>query len=153
DDAMVKMALASVMKLTGIQGRFQQVHLKPTVILDVSHNEAGIKACMRQVAQMAFQRLYIIMGFVRDKDVTTVLKLFPQEARYLFTQAQIPRALPYEELQQMATENGLQGQGFSSMTEALQSAMAQAQEDDLILVTGSFFIVDDAFRFFESCKK
>ena len=153
DDTLIKKALAAVMKLTGIQGRFQPVYLKPTVILDVSHNEAGIKACMHQVAQMTFQRLYIIMGFVRDKDVTNVLKLFPKEARYVCTQAQIPRALPYEELLQMATEKGLQGEGFSQMTEALQFAMAQAKEDDLILVTGSFFIVDDAFRFFESYKK
>lgn len=153
DDAIVKKALANVMKLTGIQGRFQKVHLNPTVIVDVSHNEAGIKACMRQVAQMHYRQLFIIMGFVRDKDVTTVLKLFPKDAQYLFTQAQIPRALPFEELQQMAKESALQGEGFSTMTEALQSVMVQANEEDLILVTGSFFIADDAFRFFKSYKK
>lgn len=149
DEGAVSFGLANTMKQTGIRGRFQQIREKPTVILDVSHNEAGIKACMAQIAELPHQNLWIVTGFVQDKNVLDVLTYFPLQAHYIFTQAAIPRALPYEELTEMAKKAGLQGIGKPTMEAALKEVMNCATEEDVILVTGSFFILDDAFRFFE----
>ncbi len=85
---------------------------------------------------------------VNDKDVDTALTHFPREAYYLFTQADIPRALPFETLAEKGKEVGLQGEPMRSVAGALQKAIREAQPNDLILVTGSFFILDVAYRYF-----
>lgn len=138
--------LRDVKKLTGMEGRFDIVQQKPTVILDVSHNEAGIRELFEQVTQMTYSNLHIVCGFVNDKDVAHILALFPKQAQYYFTQAQIPRALPYASLTDMAQQKELKGQGFKTVQEAMQEALARCVESDIVLVTGSFFILQEAYE-------
>ncbi len=140
-------ALAQVKYLTGFKGRFDIVKKNPTIILDVSHNEAGLNEVFQQVNSMEYNRLFIITGFAKDKEVSKVMKLFPQEAYYFFTQAQIPRALPYLELEALGATAHLKGEACLNIEIAMEKAMSKAQQDDLILVTGSFFILADAYKY------
>ena len=78
---------------------------------------------------------------MREKDISSILGLFPQEARYYFTQASIPRALPVEELNELAASFGLRGQTYPDVTRALAAAKAHASQGDLIYVGGSTFVV------------
>ena len=136
-------ALPQVKKLTGLHGRWEVVRQHPTVVIDVGHNEDGIKQLVQQLEVTDFEHLHIIMGFVKDKEIATVLTLLPKNASYYFTKAQIPRALPEEELAAMAEIAGLKGHAFPEVNIALQTALAKAERNDLILVCGSVFLVGE----------
>jgi len=133
--------LRHVKKLTGLQGRWETVHRKPRIILDVAHNVDGIKQLTEQLEFETYNRLYLIIGMVKDKDVNEVLKLLPHDAHYYFTKAQIPRALDETELQQKAEAVGLNGKCYPDVNKALADALTHAKDDDLILICGSVFLV------------
>ncbi len=78
---------------------------------------------------------------VSDKDAQGILKQLPAEASYYFTQAGIPRALDRYALARVAELTGLKGQVYSTPAQALQAAMTLAAPEDMILVTGSTFVV------------
>jgi len=142
-DQHVHEALQHVKSLTGLHGRWELIHRKPAVILDVAHNEDGIKQLLQQLELTTYTQLYIVTGMVKDKDIDTVLSLMPKHAVYYFTNAQIPRALSAEELQAKAAAHGLNGHIYADVNAAIQEARTHAKEDDLILVCGSVFIVGE----------
>jgi len=115
----------------------------PMVILDVGHNEDGIKQIIQQLELTSYHELHIILGMVKDKEIYKVLSLFPHNAFYYFTQAAIPRALPAKLLQSKAAEYNLKGEIFINVNEAITSAKAKAHKDDLIIVCGSVFLVGE----------
>lgn len=147
-DEVVKEALCRVKSLTGLRGRFDIIQRNPTVILDVSHNEAGLTEVFRQVARMPHRVCHIVPAFARDKELNEVLPLFPRQALYYCTQAQIPRALPYEELCEKLKTVGLAATAWPTMRSALAAVMEQAHKEDLVLVTGTFFTLEEAYAFF-----
>ncbi len=136
-------------KVIGFRGRFDIVKQEPKIIFDVSHNEAGIRELFVQIDSLNANHLHIITGFVKDKELNTILRLFPTHASYYFVQADMPRALPKEELYTMAVENGLHGNCYDSISLALKSALQNVKQEDIILVTGSFFIMEEAYHFIE----
>jgi dihydrofolate synthase/folylpolyglutamate synthase len=146
----IKQGLREVKLRTGLRGRFEIIHESPTIVLDVSHNEAGLKEVFAQVKQMKYENLYFILGFAKDKDLHNVVNLFPQDAHYIATQAQIPRALPYEELNAMLQERDLDSEPAESVSKAIQEVLPKLTKSDLLIITGSFFTLDEAYAFFES---
>jgi dihydrofolate synthase / folylpolyglutamate synthase len=136
-------ALKQVKKLTGLHGRWETIHSNPTVVLDVAHNEDGIRQLTEQLEFTNHHHLHIVLGLVKDKEIDKVLSLLPKDASYYFTRASIPRALPETTLAEKAAEAGLQGQHFPEVNAALKSAMANADKNDLILVCGSVFVVGE----------
>jgi dihydrofolate synthase/folylpolyglutamate synthase len=134
-------ALARVKKLTGLFGRWEVIHEKPTVVLDVAHNEDGIKQLILQIAKLKFSHLHIIFGMVKDKEIKKVLCQLPTSASYYFTKAHNPRALNQFELQSMAKEFDLKGETFVDVNKALKAAMERASQQDLIIVCGSVFVI------------
>jgi dihydrofolate synthase/folylpolyglutamate synthase len=135
--------LKQVKKLTGLHGRWEVIHKDPLVILDVAHNEDGIKQLVEQIEVTDHRNLYIIIGLVKDKEIEKILSLLPKQAYYYFTRAQIPRAMSEDELAVKATIAGLSGESFSEVNEALRSAIDKAHKDDLVLVCGSVFLVGE----------
>lgn len=142
-DEAVREGLQHVQSLTGLHGRWEIIHRQPMVVLDVGHNEDGIRQIVEHLKGMSYHALHIVMGMVKDKDITKVIQLLPKEAAYYFTKAPIPRALPEEELAAMAAANGLRGSHFPSVNIALQHALDGAGKDDLVLVCGSVFVVGE----------
>jgi dihydrofolate synthase/folylpolyglutamate synthase len=142
-DTHVQQALRQVKKLTGLHGRWEVIHANPVVVLDVGHNEDGIKQITAQIELSDHQHLHIVIGMVKDKEIEKVLALLPKEATYYFTRAQIPRALPETELAARALALGLNGHAYGDVNTALQQAMAKADKRDLIVVCGSVFVVGE----------
>lgn len=136
-------ALANVKRLTGLFGRWEKIQENPTVVLDVAHNEDGIKQLVRQLSKLDFNRLHIIFGMVKDKEIKKVLCQLPKEATYYFTKAHNPRALNEDELRLMATEFDLNGKTFVDVNKALHAALKNASHQDLILVCGSVFLIGE----------
>lgn len=133
--------LRDVIKLTGLRGRWDILAKKPLIIADIAHNETGIKEVFRQVKNTPHKKLHIVFGTVNDKDVGRITALLPKKARYYFCKADIPRALDAAILGIEAQKNGLNGVIFPSVKKALAAAKNNASSDDLILVTGSAFVV------------
>lgn len=139
----IQKALPEVKKITGLHGRWEIIHHKPDVVLDVAHNVDGIKQLAEQIEVTDYRQLHLIIGMVKDKEVEKVISLLPREADYYFTKAHIPRALPEDQLALKAKAIGLQGETFPDVNIALQAALAKAHKDDLILICGSVFLVGE----------
>lgn len=136
-------ALKKVKHLTGLHGRWEKIKDDPAVIVDVAHNVDGIKQLMEQLELVSYDELYLIIGFVKDKDITAILSLLPQTANYYFTKPQIPRALNENILAAEAKQYGLNGKFFSDVNAALEEAITHAHKKDLILICGSVFLIGE----------
>ena len=143
EEKYVDEGLLHVKKLTGLHGRWEVINHHPFTVLDVGHNEDGIKQITEQLEHCNFQKLHIIIGMVKDKDIGKILSLLPKYAFYYFTKAQIPRGLPEIELAEKAIEFELLGKSFPAVMEAFQHAVDHAHKDDMILVCGSVFVVGE----------
>jgi dihydrofolate synthase/folylpolyglutamate synthase len=142
-DSAMQQALKQVKSLTGLHGRWDILHENPLIVTDVGHNEEGMKAIARQIENTTHEELHIIIGMVNDKVTENTLRPLPKMASYYFTRAQIPRALPENELAEKAGEMGLHGQSFSNVKQALEAALLRAGSKDLILICGSVFLAGE----------
>ncbi|TGE28627.1 bifunctional folylpolyglutamate synthase/dihydrofolate synthase [Hymenobacter metallicola] len=137
----VATGLREVRRLTGFRGRWTILGRQPLVICDTGHNEAGIRFITAQLARLPYQQLHIVLGTVNDKDVTKMLTLLPTAATYYFCQANIPRALPAQELAARAAGVGLQGRVYGPVPVAVAAARAAAAPGDVVFIGGSTFVV------------
>jgi dihydrofolate synthase / folylpolyglutamate synthase len=142
-----KFALANVKKLTGLHGRWEVIADEPTIVLDVAHNEDGIKQILEQInwamGNGQWANIHIVIGMVKDKEVSKVLSLLPNNVAYYFTSAHIPRALPAADLKEKAATYNLMGEAFDDVNNALTAAKNIAAKNDLILICGSVFLVGE----------
>ncbi len=144
--AAVQDALGNVRGTTGLRGRWEVLQDSPFVVADVAHNTAGLEAVLAQWGDIPARRKHIVAGFVRDKDVSSALLLFPKDAQYYFCNAAIPRALPAEELAALAEQAGLPGKAYDSVEAAVGAAFGALAPEDALLITGSFFVVGEALE-------
>lgn len=126
---------------TGLKGRWQVIGRSPLTICDIAHNEAGIRMVLENLKHTHPSKLHFVLGMVKEKDVSKVLQLLPKDSHYYFTQAAIARALPKEALQAKATTEGLKGDLFEQVNDALKKARQNAGISDTIIVCGSAFLV------------
>ncbi len=136
-------ALAHVKKLTGLHGRWEVINENPFIVLDVGHNEDGVRQLSEQIEITDHEELHIVIGMVKDKEIEKILSLLPKHGHYYFTKAQIPRALPEDELLRIALALKLSGNAYPNVNTALQAAMSAAAAKDLIVVCGSVFVVGE----------
>lgn len=137
----LKTALKQVKSLTGLMGRWQTLQKKPLVICDNGHNEDGISEVLKNIQLTPHKQLHIVIGMVKDKDISKVLSLLPKEAIYYFCAPNLERAKPAQELSEEASEFNLYGNVFPSVNDALKMANNKANEEDLVFVGGSTFVV------------
>lgn len=140
-DTDIRQALNQVTSLTGLMGRWQTLHENPLIICDTGHNEHGIKEVVKNIGSISYENLHMVIGMVKDKDITKVLSLLPDKAEYYFCAPKIERAKPEKELAREAKEFGLKGRSYSSVKDAVEAAREKAGKDDLIFVGGSTFVV------------
>ncbi|WP_316793843.1 folylpolyglutamate synthase/dihydrofolate synthase family protein [Pedobacter frigoris] len=141
DDEAIYSALKAVKQLTGLQGRWQTLGKSPLIICDTGHNIAGITEVIQNINNTTFQNLHIVIGMVKDKDISGVLQLLPDRASYYFCQPQLERALSANELAAEALKYDLKGEVFNTVSQALTQAKANAGKEDLIFIGGSTFVV------------
>ncbi len=126
---------------TSLHGRWQQLAEKPLTICDTGHNAHGLAYVVEQLRRSQCEKLYCVIGFVKDKEIGSCLQLLPKNGYYLFTAAASERSLPASELAEKAATYGLQGEVIESVSEALGRARELASEQDMIFVGGSNFVV------------
>lgn len=140
EDKMIA-GLERVVELTHLKGRWQILNEKPLMVCDTGHNADGIREVLKQIARQRYNRLHIVWGMVKDKDVAAILGLLPKDAFYYFCEAKIPRAMEASLLAQYAAEAGLTGEVISDVNTACQTAKSRASGDDFIFIGGSTFVV------------
>lgn len=131
----------NVAELTSIQGRWQTIGTDPCIICDTGHNAHGLKYVTEQLKASHYERLYCVLGFVKDKNLDEILPLFPKEAYYIFTQAGVERAVAAADLAARAETFGLHGETVDTVAKALERAKEMARPEDMIFVGGSTFVV------------
>lgn len=144
----VRNGLARVVTNTHLHGRWQTIGTAPLTICETAHNEPGVRSMLRGVDATPHRGLHVVYGCVNDKDYLSILRLlkshFPADTRWYFSQPSVPRRKPVDELVAGAASLGLQGKPYPHVNEAIAAARAAARPDDLVLVTGSIFLIADA---------
>ena len=112
---------------------------------------AEIKSDLAKNQTIKQPHLHLIYGCVNDKDFRHILQLLTSQLSTFhfslsiyFTQPSVPRRLPVADLAAAAHEMGIDGPAFDTVQEAIAAARAAADPEDLVLVTGSIFLVADA---------
>jgi len=137
----IEKGLLKVVENTGLLGRWQVLSENPKIICDTAHNKEGLAYTLKQVQAEVHQKLHIVLGVVDDKNLETILPLFPKKATYYFCQANVPRALASKILQQKAVAYNLLGKTYKSVAKALKQAQINTSKADVIYVGGSTFVV------------
>ena len=140
-DKDVKEGIENSQALTGLKGRFQTIQNTPKVIADVSHNADGLAVLFKGIKNLLYEKLHVIFGTVKDKPLEEIVQVLPKEASYYFTESGVPRSLPVEELKTQMNQVGLIGKSYPDVNEAKKATLAKAAFNDLILITGSTFVV------------
>ncbi len=151
NDRIVERGIARVVDNTHLHGRWQVIANHPLTICETAHNAPGIDAMLGKLATMHFSRLHVIYGCVNDKDYRKILTHLHTEFAKLgkpydwrFSQPSVPRQLPVADLQSAARELGIDGPAFPNVKDAIADAQQKADDQDLVLVTGSIFLIADA---------
>jgi dihydrofolate synthase/folylpolyglutamate synthase len=140
-DEHIQTALRQVKVLTGLHGRWETINKNPLTICDTGHNAEGITEVLKNIAAIKHNRLHFVIGMVYDKDISKVLMMLPENAIYYFCKPDIPRGLEAESLKTKAETFGLSGNSYPSVKKALAMAQKNANDDDLVFVGGSTFVV------------
>lgn len=146
DDSSIRKGMAEVCELTGLAGRWMKVADTPLTVCDTGHNEAGLRFTMEQLDRTASQRggkKRLVIGFVADKAIDDIISLLPKDGVYYFTQADIPRALPVDELKKRFLSHGIEGRTYGNPKAAAEAATAESEENDVVYIGGSTFVVAD----------
>lgn len=141
EEKHIELGFKNVVQNTGLLGRWQILNQKPFTVCDTAHNSHGLKIVLNQIQKHHFETLHIVLGVVNDKDLDSILPLFPKNANYYFCKPNVPRGLNPEILQKKATEFGLYGQVFNSVSEAYTEVLNLANNSDFIYIGGSTFVV------------
>lgn len=135
---------------TRIPGRMQLVWDRPRVLVDGAHNPAAMGALMRCVgAHVPYDSMICVFGCCADKDMGTLLDRMNLGAdKVIFTRAQSnSRAADPDELQRLFAErSGKMSQTAKTLPEALELATRAVSREDLVCVTGSFYLVGETLK-------
>ncbi len=148
--AALEQGLAKVQELTGLRGRMDVLQGSqdgPLVIADIAHNPAALSPVMAQVERLVAERggdLHVVIGASADKDLRGLIALLPQSATYYYVRADNPRAYPAPELQALGEEVELIGAYYASVALGVRAAIAFAEQNDVVLITGSAYVVGEA---------
>jgi dihydrofolate synthase/folylpolyglutamate synthase len=144
DEEVVHEAFAKVR----VPGRFEIVHREPTVVLDAAHNLDGALACAATLREefTLGGTVIVVAGFLRGRDPVEMLEaLGAADAGFLIAcTPDSPRAIPAPEVAAAADGLGIVAEAISSVDQAVHRALGLASPDDLVLVTGSLYVVGPA---------
>jgi len=140
-DKHIANGVLNVVKNTGLKGRWQVLRDAPKVICDTAHNAEGLVYVLAQLLKEQYENLHIVLGVVNDKDLDSIIELFPKKAIYYFCRPNIPRGKPANALADYFQAKGCNGQAYNSVNEAYIQALKDSDFRDLIFVGGSTFVV------------
>lgn len=145
DDQTAMNGLSNV----SLAGRMQLISEDPRILVDGAHNAASIDALMRAIGQnITYDSMVVVFGCAKDKDISGMVRRIQLGAdKVIFTSTGSPRSAdPVELAAEYAEKSGKMVQATATLDEAMQTAMGAVGKEDLICITGSFYLIADAIR-------
>jgi len=126
-------------------GRMQIIDRRPTIVADVAHNPDGAHALMVSVSEVVkYERMIVVLGIMGDKDIRGFVAALDDYADLVIATAPSSgRAADADDVAKIAREQGLDARSVPSPGAAIEQAISEAGEGDLVLVTGSHYTVGD----------
>lgn len=145
DDQRAMVGLGNVR----LPGRMQMICEDPRILIDGAHNAASIDALMRAIGQnITYDSMVVIFACHKDKDIPGMIRRIQLGAdKIIFTSTGSPRSAEASELaaQYMET-SGKMAQVARNLDEAMRIALGAVTREDVICITGSFYLVAEAMR-------
>ena len=145
EDDLVREAFAAV----HVPGRFEVLQRHPLVVIDAAHNPDGARVAARTLDDFgASRRRILVLGLLQGRDVAEMLEAL-EAARaevVLVCEPDWPRRIPAADVAAEAGRLGIGVEVVRNVADAVHRALALAEEDDLVLVTGSNYVIGPARR-------
>ena len=135
--------LNKIIQNTGIRGRWEIIGNKPLIICDVAHNIDALSIVINDIMSIKSNKIHFVLGFVNDKNLDSIVDIFPESSNYYFAKPNIERGLDELELQELFKNNNRIGESYSSIEQAFKSAIKQSDPNDVIYIGGSTFVVSE----------
>ncbi|WP_341656726.1 glutamate ligase domain-containing protein [Blattabacterium cuenoti] len=150
----IKKGLENVIRNTKFKGRWHILQEKnPKIICDIAHNEKGIYMISNQLKKESYEKLHLVLGFVKEKKIDQLLKYFPVKSFYYFCQPSIDRKYSVHDLSILVNnifKNHERINFFPSVKKAFLFAKSKANKNDLILISGSTFVVSEILLYYKN---
>ena len=137
------------------KGRLEVLSNNPYVVIDGAHNIQGIKTLSRNIKKyFKYENLYLILGILADKDVEEMIKIITPMAKkvYSVTPNSIRGELA-ESLKDEVSKFNKNCKAFDKYEEAYSEALNDASEKDLILASGSLYMIGDMRKIIRKISK
>ncbi len=144
DESVFDRALKNLISNTGFRGRFQTIQKDPLTIVDAAHNIDGVTRLVKDVASLyKTKKITAVYGASNDKDIEEILKLIPEDWNVIFTEFKNSRSHSLERFRNVAKHFKFDAKFYTNSTEALDHAQSANNKDDVILIFGSFFLLEE----------
>jgi dihydrofolate synthase/folylpolyglutamate synthase len=134
------------------EGRLELVARKPDIYLDGAHNPASAQRLAAAIREMkpAYRRTILIIGILQDKDYQGIIAaLVPLADHVVVTKPQYSRAMEVRVLATSIRKLHSSVETAETVGEAVTLARDKVSSDDLVLITGSLYVVGDARAAFQ----
>jgi dihydrofolate synthase/folylpolyglutamate synthase len=134
----------------------ETVSTEPFILIDAAHNIQGLNELKKYIDQIKVDRIHLVTGTVKDKDhVGTIKKILSFKAIKYFVGSNNSRILPIEKIKTECNKFNIDENVsyYENVVEGYKAALKNYQVGDLIIITGSHFILGDFLENFESSEK
>ena len=143
NDKVIQRGIDNVKINTGLFGRWSLIEDNPMIIFDSAHNESGFKSLANQISKMTYNKIYVLLSFVKGKKIKDLIRHLPEDSNIYFTSLKIERSMDLEEINLNFTESIK----FDVNSKRIfNNIKTEASKDDLILITGSNYIAKEIFN-------
>jgi len=143
NNEIIKRGIKNITLNNSLFGRWSLVNNNPRVIFDSAHNEAGFISVSKELSKISYNKIYILLSFVKGKEIKNFIRHLPKKSNFYFTTLKIERSMGIKEIKSNLGE-------IINFDEDPRSAYrkikTEASKDDLILVTGSNYIAKEIFN-------
>ena len=143
NNKIIKRGIKNITLNNSLFGRWSLVNNNPRVIFDSAHNEAGFISVSKELSKISYNKIYILLSFVKGKEIKNFIRHLPKNSNFYFTTLKIERSMGIKEIKSNLGE-------IINFDEDPRSAYrkikTEASKDDLILVTGSNYIAKEIFN-------
>jgi dihydrofolate synthase/folylpolyglutamate synthase len=143
NDEIIKRGIENIYINTGLFGRWSLIGVNPMIIFDSAHNESGFESIANQISKTSFNKIYILLGFVKGKKINDFVRHLPKDSNIYFTSLKIERSMTLEEIKSNLKESIKFDENPQRIFKKIKS---EASKDDLILITGSNYLAKEIYN-------
>ena len=147
-DEIIQRALNKVVVNTCLIGRWQVISKKPLIICDIAHNLAAVNFVMKQLLTLNNEK-YIILGFSENKDIDSICKCLPKNYNYFLCGSNNNRIIDPNNFKSIFAKHYLSYKIYNFACDAYDDILSKMDENNLIMITGSTFVVADILEYID----